>query len=294
MKELKAYLLTITAAIAFGIQPFLASYVFRAGVGSTMLALLRVLCMVPVFAELTLIRKESFRIRAKQALKILLLALTGAVLTTILLFRSFSLIDTGTATTLNFCYPIFVLVLGVVFYLEKVSRRTLLSFFLCFAGILMFCNPKGNFTWSGFAMALLSGLTYGIYVLYLEKSRIMDELGFYSFSFYFFAFSSLLLIPITWLGGELSFRISLRGWLLVLLFALDGGILATAFLQAGVREIGSRKASIISALEPVTSIVIGALFMEESISPAKIAGIILVLASTIVIVTGEQRKDIPA
>ena len=286
------YFFSVTAAVGFGIQPLLASLIFDYGVGSMLLALSRVAFMVPIFAAVCLARRERFDLSWRDALQILFLALTGAVLTTGLLFSSYASIDTGTATTLNFSYPIFVLTLGAVVYKDRIQKPMWLSFALCIGGVLLFCNPSGLFSWRGFWMALGSGLTYGIYVLYLDKSKIIDRVSFYPFTFYFFLFSALLFLPLVWAKGELRLGFPLPAWLLLLLFAVDGGILATVLLQAGIREIGSGRAAIIGALEPVTSVVLGAVFLKEQVKLTGVLAVVLIVASTVLMVVFDGKDKL--
>ena len=291
MNQMKGYLFTITAAVCFGLQPLLAGVVYQYGVGSKLLALLRVFFMVPLFLIIVLFRRERFwKINVKQLLQTALLALTGAVLTMFFLFESFHWIATGSATALNFCYPVVVLILCIVLFRERISRPVLISILLCMIGVCLFCDPQGLFSWYGFFLALASGITYGIYVFYLEKSKIMETLGFMTYTFWFFLISSLLMLPVVLMAGEFNLSFPAGGWLFLLLFSIDGGIMATVLLQVGVKEIGSQKASILAALEPVTSIAVGALFLNEPLRWSNVLGTLFVIASTIVLILGQKSQ----
>lgn len=170
MNQIKGYIFTITSAVCFGLQPLLAGFVYNYGVGSKLLSFLRVFLMVPLFLILCLIHRERFwKIKPQQLLQTALLALTGAVLTMFLLFESFRWIATGSATALNFSYPVIVLILGIIVFHERITRPVLISIFLCMAGVCLFCDPWGLFSWRGFFMALSSGITYGIYVFSIWK-----------------------------------------------------------------------------------------------------------------------------
>ena len=144
----------------------------------------------------------------------------------------------------------------------------------------------GNFTWKGFALAIGSGLTYGIYVLFLDKSHILQEIGFFSFTFYFSLISSVMLLPIVGALEDLNFKFEISGWLYVVLLAGICGVLATVMAQRGICEIGSRKASVLSTMEAVTSIVLGAIFMDEQINLRTVLGIALILTSTFLLAIG--------
>lgn len=288
---MKGYICAILAAVGFGAAPLLASYVFVCGTTPLILAFLRVAMMVPLFGAAVLFKKgESFCVSGKALLKITMLAATGGVLTTALLFKAYTCLDTGTATTLNFTYPVFVMLFGVLVYKDKVTRWVAISFALCVAGISLFCDPGGNFTWTGFLLALGSGVTYGVYALYMDKSHIMDEVGLYAFTFYFFLISAVIFVPLLLITGSIRFSMSGSGWLFTVLFALDGGILATLLFQIGIQKIGSQKASVLAALEPVVSVVLGVLFLNEAITVRGIVGVALVLVSTIILVVFDISK----
>ena len=109
-----------------------------------------------------------------------------------------------------------------------------------------------------FTLALLSGVFYGFYVLYLDKSGILEEMGYLSFTFWMMLISSVILLPVTILFGQFSFAIPPAGWLFSLLFALDTGFVAVVFLEIGIVRIGSMRASILGAVEPITFIAAGA------------------------------------
>lgn len=291
-QNIKGVFFAVVAAAGFGLQPLLANIVYGYGVRPLMLAFLRVLLMVPVFFVCAGLKKESLKIPPQKIIQSALLGLFGAVLTTAFIFNAYDMIDTSIATILNFSYPFFVLAFGALIYKEKIHRKAVFSLILCIAGIICTCGMHGNINLAGCMLALASGLTYGIYILYLDKSRIIDSIGFMAFTFWFFALSSIILIPITIVSGQFSIDINFKGWLWVIMFALDGGIVATAFLQIGIKEIGGTKASIIGALEPVTSAVAGVIFLNEELTILKIVGIIMIIISTIFVVLPDKKKNL--
>ena len=70
-------------------------------------------------------------------------------------------------------------------------------------------------------------------------------------------FASCMLFFITLFAGELNFSFPGEAWKIIVLFSLDGGLLATVLLQCSVSFIGSAKSAILGALEPVTSMAVG-------------------------------------
>ncbi len=291
MKRTKGYLATILSAMCYGSGPLLATLVYRCGFGVNSVSLLRVLVPVPVLMLLVLLRKgESFRIRGRQCMQILALAVTGSVLTSLLLFQSIRFIDTGIATSLNFSYPALVVLLDRLIYRQKADRHQWIALVLCLAGVAMFADPGGTFTWKGFFLALGSGLAFALYVLYMERSRIMETMGFYAFSFWFFLVSSLLLTPFALASGELGGFTAFPGWLLLLAFAVVDGLAGTLLQEYGVNAVGGRAASIISAIEPMTCALLGAVFLHETVTLRSAAGICLIVGATVFLIVGGRTR----
>jgi drug/metabolite transporter (DMT)-like permease len=235
---------------------------------------------------------ESFRLDLRQLLRILALAVTGSVLTSLLLFQSIRFIDTGIATSLNFSYPALVVLLDRLLYRQKAERHQWVALGLCLAGVVTFIDPGGTFTWKGFFLALGSGLAFALYVLYMDRSGIMKSMSFYAFSFWFFLFSSLLLAPFALASGELRSGASFSGWVLLAVFALIDGLAGTLLQEYGVNAIGGKSASIASTIEPVICALLGAVFLHERITLHSALGICLIVGATVyLIVGGRDRRD---
>lgn len=60
--------------------------------------------------------------------------------------------------------------------------------------------------------------------------------------------------------------------------------------RRGAFHIGGAKASILSALEPVTCVVIGAVILHEDMGIGTVLGTVLVVASTVLISVGGKSK----
>ena len=107
MKRTKGYIAAILSAMAYGSGPLIVMLVYDRGFGVNSVSFFRVLFPVPVLALLVLLKKgDSLRITGRQALQILALAVTGSVLTSLLLFASIRYIDTGIAPGANFGFSI--------------------------------------------------------------------------------------------------------------------------------------------------------------------------------------------
>ncbi len=281
----------ITAAVAFGISPMIAAYATASGLSAIMLAFLRHILAVPVFLIIAVIGHHSLRSGRTQLRKILILAATGGALNSALLFPSYSMIGIGLATALNFTYPAFVLIAGMLFYKERISSRIWLCLALCTAGIIMMCDFSGAWSFKGFLLALGSGAAYGTYTLYIDKSRIMNEVDFVSYSFYYFLFSSIMLLPVLLIMRDAKYP-TIGIWAVHTVMHAAITLYGTLASQKGIPLAGSQKASLLCSIEPATSVILGIVFLNEALDPVHITGVILVLISTVLIARSNNKGTI--
>lgn len=290
-KNIFGYILAILAATGFGIQPLFSMLAYEEGVTPNMLSLLEMLIMILFSLVLCLIKKSSLKTNWKVLLEIAFLALFGATLTTILLYQSYQFIDTSIATTLNFTYPVFVIILGAVFYKDKFHKTTLIALGLCIIGVCLFVNLNGTFTFKGFILALFSGLVYAIYILIADKKEITKKTPFPTFMLYYFLFAAFFsLIANLILDHKINLDIKPLGYLYVFLVTIAGGVFAFICLQKAIPIIGGAKVSILGSLEPLTSVICGMIFLNEQPSILNIIGILLILSSTILLVITNNKS----
>jgi len=286
----KGYGLVIVSALLFGCMPLITRYIYEEGVNRESVVLLRSLLSLPVLALLTWRQSRSFRIPMKAFPAIGAIALMGCCITPLLLYGSYQYIATGTATVFHFVYPAVVVLIGMIFLKKRVSKGTLLAVLLCVAGICLFYNPAEPLDWTGAVLALSSGLTYGAYVVLLSVFRHQSVSGF-KLSFYISAVCSIVMLPVCLLGGLLTLPVTASGWLWSLVLALVINVGAVVAFQIGTFMIGGERASILSTVEPLTGVVIGAAVFQEKITYGTGMGVVLVIFACILIaVTDKKHK----
>ncbi|MBO7296297.1 MAG: DMT family transporter [Clostridia bacterium] len=290
-KQLAGYVCAILSAVIYGCMPIMAKYVYAEGINALTLAFLRNALALPSLALLALGQQKTLACPSprKTLLPLALPALFGGVLTPILLFGSYTFIASGIATTFHFVYPCLVLLIGIIFLRKRFSAITLCSVGICLVGIALFFDPGQTVDPLGSALALGSAVAFAVYVVLLSRFQSEQFSGFL-FCFYFALWSSVILFLICICTGQLALPTTLAGWGLCLLFATSVTTGAVVLFQQGALRIGGEKASILSALEPITGVVIGIVFMKESAKPAVLIGSALVIASAVLIAVGDLKR----
>ena len=288
-KRLTGYICAILSAVIYGCMPLMAKYIYAEGVTPMTLVLLRNALALPSLALLAYLQKRPLRRPARQILPLGIPALFGCVLTPVLLFSSYTFISSGTATVFHFVYPCLVLLIGFVFLRKKPAIGTVISVLLCFGGVVLFYDPTQALSPLGAALALGSAVTFAIYVVLLPRFQTEQFSGF-PFCFYIALWSSVVMLVLCICTGQLSLPTSLLGWGLCLLFGTSVTTGAVFLFQQGTLLIGGERASVLSALEPITGVLIGILILHEPSKPTILIGSVLVVASGVLISVTDLRK----
>lgn len=246
---LKGYLFIIASAVLFGCMPLMAKYIYAEGVNPISLVVLRNVLSLPFLLLLGLINKESFKVSVKAVPRVMSIGVFGCALTPLLLFSSYNYVSGGIATVFHFVYPALVLLLCFLFSKEKMSKSSVISIIICVAGIAMFYDPNGNLDLTGALLALLSGLTYALYIFFLGKFGRVG-MGNFVFSFYVTSGAAVVLLAVAIITQSLVLPTSPLGWILCVAFAFLINVGAVVLFQSGTLIVGGQKASIISMLEP--------------------------------------------
>lgn len=284
----KGYLYTILSAVIFGFSPTLSKVAYASGMNSISLVFFRNLIAVPLLFCLMKTKRESAAISKGDFRKIFLLALFCSCITPLLLFSSYNYIGGGTATTFHFIYPAMTIIGGIVLFHKKAHLGQILCVALCTFGITLFYTPGEELNLFGSAIALLSGVTYAMYILLLDHLAL-GAMSRFKLSMYICGISASVLLVAALATDSFVFPADLLSWGICFLMAVLVGCCGGVFFQLGTQLIGGERASILSTFEPITSIVVGVLFYNEGFTLRSVLGTVCVLAATALIAVLDMK-----
>jgi len=85
------------------------------------------------------------------------------------------------------------------------------------------------------------------------------------------------------LTGMLAVEVTPIGWLALVGTSMLISVCGSLFFSIGVRETDAQVSAIASTLEPITSILAGVLFLQESITLLTAVGAVLILTAVILL-----------
>lgn len=206
-----------------------------------------------------------------------------------MLFSSYLFIPSGVATSFHFIYPTVVVAADVLLFRQKARLAQWVGLFLCTAGVLIFYAPGQQLDGRGCALALLSGITYAGYILFLEHKRPKD-VSTVKVSFYIAVMVCTMLGIFCWAAKLFVLPPTPCCWTVCILYALSASVVGIILFQKGTARIGGQRTSILSAFEPITSVLIGVLVLQEAFGWRTALGTGLVIAATVLLAAFDTRN----
>ncbi len=288
-KLLLGYLYLLAAAVIFGCMPLGASIIYDAGVTPFSLVLLRGLLAAPVLAVLTHLKGDTLRVSRAAAIEGALIGMIGCGIVPLLLFLSYTMIDSSTAMVLHFVYP-GVVVVGSLLFHEKIQKSAILCVVLCMLGITFFFDGTGKIDPVGAVIAILSGVGYAAYVLLLAHARHKEELTGFRLSFFATVASGLLALVVCLVTDTLALPRTALGWVACFIFAVALGAGAVVLFQKGTNIVGGQRAAILSTFEPITGVAVGLIFLNERLTLRTFLGSVIVLSASVLIALQDAKE----
>ncbi len=282
----KGIFYTSLSALLYGSIGYFGIRIINLGMNINSMLLWRFIfsCLLLLPVILYLILKNKYLLTNKYII-LTKLSLLGAFqsISTACYFKASSLIGSGLSMVLFFSYPIFVI--GFSYLLKKtpLSRHTLGSLALIIIGCAMIAHGglQAELNIKGFGLALFSGLFYSFYMFFSKELSEEVSSLFATFSVCFGAMIAFLLYSL--FTHTLSWPQSTKALLLITLFALVGTVLPVLFLLVGMRYLSANTASIISVLEPVAVLLVGAFILHEHVAIIQGLGAMVLLSATFLI-----------
>ncbi len=272
----KGVIYTVISAVIYGFTPVLAKITYEQGSNSVSLTFYRVLFGLPFLYLLMLKKGVSLKIAKDEVFKFFILSFLGVGLTTTMLYESYSYISVGMATTIHFIYPCVVFFMYILFFKEQFNLKKLIALILSMLGIVILIDEIRVDNLLGVFLAGFSGITYGLYLVYLDKSGLKD-MNAYKVTFYVSLFSAVGVFIFAKMTGQLTSDLTPLAWGYSVLIAFLTAIFGVSFLQLGVKYCGATTASILSTIEPITSIIFGVMILNETLNVFKIVGCVLII-----------------
>lgn len=188
-----------------------------------------------------------------------------------LFFIATKQIGTGPGMVIFFSFPVFVAIFS-----KKYDRATLVTLTLLLTGLLLL-KTQGivGLNWHGIQTALIAAFAYGFYIFYSQ--RHVNNIDSRVLSFIICLLNTIIFLLLA--KDSLIFPHTQTAWLYLLMIGIVATAMPIQLMLLGLKYITPFKASILSILEPIVTLLLGTIFLNETLSPLQWCGILILMGS---------------
>ena len=212
-----------------------------------------------------------------------ILAISGAAIgiNWILLFESYRYTTVAIATICYYMAPAFV-TLGSPLVGEKLSGRKLVCIGVAMVGMVFVSGVLQDNQGSSFLGVVLGLGAAVFYASVILMNKKLSPIGAYDKTLCQLGAASLVVAPYLLLSGGIDFgAMSSLGWVMLSILGVVHTGIAYSLYFGGIRDVNAQTAAILSYLDPVLSILLSALILQEKLDAFSVIGAVLILGSAL-------------
>ena len=284
---LAGLVIAIIGAILFSAKAIFAKLIYRYQVDAVTMLGFRMLFSVPFFAALAVWQgRKAKPLSAGDAARVVFLGLIGYYLSSFLDFIGLQYITAGLERLILFLTPSFVLLISVFFLKKRIGLREWLALLISYGGtVLVFLHDVGtggsNVALGG-AFVLASAMTYAVYLIL--SGELVQRVGSLRLVAYAMCVSSAASILQFFLLRPVETLVQPEPvYVLSILNAVFSTVLPVFITMVAVQRIGAPTTSQAGMIGPVSTLFMGAVFLDEPMTAIQLAGTALVLTGIYVL-----------
>ena len=257
------------------------------GFSSIQIVSIRVTLAALIFCLLLLVKEPSgFRIAVKDIPLFLGLGFGSILFFTVCYFTAITMMPLSTAAILLYTSPIWIMLMSVLFFREKLTGQKILALLLAFAGCVLVSGISGEgMSLKGLLIGLGAGFGYGLYsILGTVALRRYSPYTVTTWTFVFAAVGSWLICRPADMLAKFAAAENLPGLILFcILTALVTAVIPFLAYTLGLRTVEASRAGILATVEPMVATLFGVLVFSEPLTLLSALGMLLILASVILL-----------
>lgn len=275
----------------FGLSPALTKVLVNNGMSASSVVFWMHSCSMVINFFAALIKGSGFTENGvKSAAMLWLTGAFGMGVTAFLLNVSYNYLDVGMATLLHFIYPTLVTICMALFFRQRLTLGKISAITVSLLGLIMLTGNSASQSIAGIISAVGSGVFYAVYIIINEKSKFAHCSVNIKMTF-MAAGSATVFGAHALLSSTFRLPNGLAEYLVVLAIGVFSAI-GYCLLTYGIQHIGASKAALGTMLEPVTSVIFGAIMYGEIITLRTVCGSVFILISVLFIRGKAKEKKV--
>ncbi len=288
--QILGVVLALLGAVLFSTKAVLVKIAYRDyEIAAISLLMLRMLFALPIYLGIAVYstrKKGAYKMTRSDYLKVTFLGIIGYYLASLFDFMGLQYITASLERLILFIYPTLVVLIGVLFFKEKIKQSQIIALLLSYVGIVIVFMGNVDITdqhnlWIGSTLMFFCALTYAIY--FVGSGQLLPKMGTWMFTSYALSISCTAVIVhyLIHHGGVGDLDYPLGVYVIAFLMATMATVFPTLLTSEGIRLIGASNSAIIASVGPVSTITLAYIFLGERLTPTQILGGILVLGGVV-------------
>ena len=282
------------SSMSFGFSPLFSLGLIAAGLSDFDILSYRWLIAALVLMTYAFCKKKSLRLNSfDEFWKVILLSALRSI-TSVTLLLGYVNISSGIASTINFMYPVIVTICMMLFFGEKRSKIDFVAIAASIFGVYLLASGnsiivEGGNTKLGLACSLISAISFAAYYIVLKQVKA-DKIEVVKFTTWIMMLSAFYFIICAFMfNGRLTMVTDMKSWAEILGLGLWATMVSNITGVKGIRRIGPTMTSVLGALQPVTAVILGVLFLGEHLYTRSLIGITIILIAVTIIVLHQNK-----
>lgn len=285
--KIKGMTLAIAGPLLWGFSGIAAQYLFaNYNVSPYWLVCLRMLgagILLLIFG-LIVSGRQLFDVwrEPRQVIRLIIFSLIGMLPAQLTYFMAIHYSNAATATILQFLSPVVIVIYLALRQRQMPTRVNMMSVVLALVGTSLLVTGghfnELNIAPAGLVWGLLAAVSTAIYTLYPRP--LLRQYGSVSIVGWSMLLGGAATLPLA--VQHPATQMDLRGLLIVSFVIVFGTLFAYLFVLQSLRFIAPTMTSLLGAFEPMTSTLLTVLFFNVAFGLPELAGIILIIATTVI------------
>ena len=301
------FFLGLLSSATFGMIPLFTLPLMAAGVSAQTALVYRFVIASIVTWIILKLSGEKFAVSPRDLAKLFVLSF-AYLFAVVTYFYDLSFLASGVVATIQFLYPLMVMLIMIGFFGEKFRWQIGLSAALATVGVALLSSGPGlepalgegaarasrpafgsDLFW-GLALSLVSSVANALYYVGLQVAKIGNVTGMVM-TFYVMAFGAGFTLINALAADSLSWIASWREFGLAFGLAIVTAVISNFSLILAVKRIGSTLTSILGVMEPLTAAAVGVLVFGEPFHAWLLVGVVLIIGAALLAMLSGRKKS---
>lgn len=269
----------ITAMLIFG---SIGAFVKNIKLSSSEIALLRgvIGSLFLICATLFVKKKPSFK-SIKENSVLLILSGSAIGFNWILLFQAYKYTTISNATLSYYFAPIFVIILAPFVLHEKLTPVKVGSIITAMIGLFLVIGVSGVSSSDNNIIGILYGLSAAVlYASVILMNKFIKNLAGFETTLVQLIVSALVLSPYVLIKEPMNFSgININSMINIIILGIVHTGIAYFLYFTSVQELDGQTIAVLSYIDPISAVIIAAIFLGENMSIIQMIGGALILCS---------------